>query len=46
MSCYGLLDINTVLSPTLTGQYIDMVYSPGFQYAAYRPSDASQVQND
>ena len=42
-SCYGLLDVNSILSPNPTGQYVKVKYYPGFQYVAYRSSDPMQV---
>ena len=43
MSCYGLLDVNTVLSPSITGQFLEVPYYPGCQYVAYRAVDPMQV---
>ena len=45
VSCYGLLDVNTVLTPIPTGQYVQLVYFPGLQYVAYRGGESSQVVN-
>ena len=45
VSCYGLLDVNAVLTPIPTGQYVEVVFLPGFQYVAYRANESSQVQN-
>ena len=42
-SCYGLLDVNTILTPIPTGQYVELVYFPGLQYVAYRAGECSQV---
>ena len=43
VSCYGLLDLNTILSPPTTGQYLEVAYYPGYQYVAYRAEDPQQV---
>ena len=45
VSCYGLLDVNSVLSPMHTGEYVQVFYFPGLQYVAYRPKEPSQVLN-
>ena len=42
VSCYGLLDVNTVLPPIPTGQYVQLVYFPGLQYVACRAEESSQ----
>ena len=42
VSCYGLLDVNTVLTPIPTGQYVQLVYFPGLQYVACRAEESSQ----
>ena len=43
VSCYGLLDLKTILSPPTSGQYIELAYYPGYQYVAYRAEDPQQV---
>ena len=43
VSCYGLLDLKTILSPPTSGQYIELSYYPGYQYVAYRAEDPQQV---
>ena len=45
VSCYGLLDLNTILSPSTTGQYLEVTYYPGYQYVAFRAEDPKQVIN-
>ena len=42
-SCYGLLDTSAILSPINTGQYVDLVYYPGYCYAAYKAKDVNKV---
>ena len=42
-SCYGLLDTSAILSPINTGQYVDLIYYPGYCYAAYKAEDVNKV---
>ena len=43
-SCYGLLDVNYIVSPIKTGQWVDIYYYPGYTYAAYRATENCQVR--
>ena len=36
ISCYGLLDVDSILNPVQTGQWAEFPFLPGCTYAAYR----------
>ena len=42
-SFYGLLDVESIKSPMLSGKYLQLPYFPGHCYAAIKPEDSSQV---
>ena len=43
-SCYGLLDVNPIVTPRKTGQFVDLYFYPGYTYAAYRATENCQVR--
>ena len=43
ISYYGLLDKGAILSPSTTGEYVEVAYHPGYCYAAYKSEDINQV---
>ena len=43
ISCYGLLDVNSILNPVLTGQWVEFPFLPGYTYAAYSSKENPQV---
>ena len=46
MSCYALLDVESILSPTPTGQWLKLPFFPGYLYAACKTQESHQVDNN
>ena len=44
-SYYGLLDVNSILSPIKTGEWVELAFRPGFFYAAYKATESCQVND-
>ena len=44
ISCYGLLDVDSILNPVQTGQWAEFPFLPGCIYAAYRANENTEVR--
>ena len=44
ISCYGLLDVSSIVSPILTGQWLELDLYPGYTYAAYKGAKNQVVE--
>ena len=42
-SYYGLLDVQSILAPVASGQWMQLPYFPGHYYAAYKASESKEV---
>ena len=44
ISCYGLLDVSSIVAPMQTGQWLELDLYPGYTYAAYRGTKNQVVE--
>jgi hypothetical protein len=42
-SCYGLLDEQMILSPVLTGKWVELDNYPGCRYVAFKTKETQKV---
>ena len=44
ISCYGLFDEEMIVSPVPTGQWIEVLYTPGCRYVAFKGKKVQHQQ--